>query len=181
MTLGFLILMLASALGIVAFDQLAKLLVLKYLVPLRSVEVIPGLLDWTYVENRGAAFGMGQNLRWVFIVLTVCMIVACIYYLLRECKSKWVAVILTMIIGGGIGNLIDRLFRGFVVDFISVSFFPPVFNVADSFVVVGTILLIFILLIDTIKDFKKSPEPKAAEGEALKSEEKADDGRDNNV
>ena len=160
MSVGFLIGMAVLAVGSIVVDQWSKWIVLEHLVPVHSVDVIPGLLRWVYVENRGAAFGILQNQRWLFLVITVAMLIFCVHYLLRGCESKWMGFALTLIIGGGIGNMIDRIFRGFVVDFISISFFPPVFNVADICVVVGAFLLIGMLSLSLVDDWKKEKQKK---------------------
>ena len=126
----------------VAIDQIIKYIVLDRLAPVGSVQVIPGLLDFTYVENRGAAFGILQNRIWFFIVLTVLISAAVIFLWFRyRHHTVWSRLGAVLILSGGIGNLIDRLVLGFVVDYIHVSFFPPVFNFADCCVVIGTVLV----------------------------------------
>ena len=161
MSVGFLVGMAVLAAASIGVDQWTKWIVLEHLAPVHSMDFIPGFLRWVYVENRGAAFGMLQNQRWLFLIITVVMLVFCVRYLLRGCESKWMGFALTLIIGGGIGNMIDRIFRGFVVDFISVSFFPPVFNVADICVVVGAFLLIGMLSLSIVEDWKKEKLAKA--------------------
>src|SRR5699024_4127097 len=113
--------------------------------------------SFTYVENRGAAFGILQNQRWLFIILTVLICVGMFYYLYT---SKNISLILriamSLILGGAIGNLIDRIKNGFVVDMFHFTFIDfPVFNVADCFVVVGTILLTYYLLFIEGKTIEK--------------------------
>ena len=143
----YIILGLAALVALI--DQIIKYFVITNLKPIGSVEVIPGLFDLTYVENRGAAFGMLEDARWVFIIFTVITTLALIYLVLsRKFTSKWFSVSAVLIIGGGIGNLIDRIFLGYVIDYLSVSFFPPVCNFADYCITVGVILLaIFILFV----------------------------------
>ncbi len=132
---------------IVAVDQAAKLLVICYLKPLGSVSVIPHLLDFTYLENKGAAFGMLENKRWLFIACTaVALLLMIIFLIWKKSDSKLLNFSLAFIIGGGIGNLIDRILYGYVVDFISLSFFPPVCNIADYFVTAGTVMFIIYIL-----------------------------------
>ena len=126
----------------VAIDQIIKYIVLDRLAPVGSVQVIPGLLDFTYVENRGAAFGILQNRIWFFVVLTVLISAAVIFLWFRyRHHTVWSRLGAVLNLSGGIGNLIDRLVLGFVVDYIHVSFFPPVFNFADCCVVIGTVLV----------------------------------------
>ena len=138
------------ALFLVAIDQLTKLLTLKFLKPVLCVEILEGIFSLTYVENRGAAFGILQNARWVFIVATIFAIILMIWYKLKyKPDNKLLNVSLCLILSGAIGNMIDRIFRGYVVDMLEVTFIDyPVFNVADCFVVVGAILIcIYILFI----------------------------------
>lgn len=128
-------------------DQLIKYLVVVNLKPISSVAVIPGLFSLTYVENRGAAFGMLSNARWIFILFTIIIIVLMIFALFKyRVKSKLFNIAVILIVGGGIGNLIDRIFYGFVVDYLSVSFFPPVCNFADYCITVGAALMVIYLL-----------------------------------
>lgn len=130
-----------------AVDQIIKYFVLTYLQPIGSVTVIDGLLDLKYVENRGVAFGMFSDMRWFFVVVTAILIGIIIFIMFKKKPTgKLFYISAALIIGGGIGNLIDRVFYGFVVDYLSVSFFPPVCNFADYCITVGTILLIVYVL-----------------------------------
>ena len=107
------------------------------------------IFNFTYLENRGAAFGILQDRRIFFIILTLAIVCALVYYFLKNYKKnpKLLNVALTMIITGAIGNFYDRLFQGYVVDFIEFAFVDfPVFNVADIFVTVGSILMIIYLI-----------------------------------
>ncbi len=135
------------ALGVLA-DQYSKMWVSKNLVGLVA-EVIPGVLSYSYVENTGAAFGMlgkGTLLLSIFSGLMV----AVLGLILARCKkvfSQLTNVAMAMIISGAVGNFIDRVFLGYVVDFINVDFTVfAVFNVADIFITTGTVLLILSLL-----------------------------------
>ena len=138
-------------------DQLIKRLVVAQLQPAGSVTAIPGFLDFTYLENRGAAFGMLQDQRWFFIVVTgliSILLIAGLFVYKRHSACSIAASIL--IIGGGVGNLIDRILLGYVIDYIQISFFPPIFNFADCCVTVGTVLLmIHILFFADAKDGKR--------------------------
>lgn len=132
---------------VVAVDYVIKLLVINNLKPVGTIDVIPNVFQLKYVENRGAAFGMLSNARWIFIVFTIVIIIALIYIMIRKkITSKLFNVAAILIIGGGIGNLIDRIFYGYVVDYLSVSFFPPVCNFADYCITVGAILMVVYLL-----------------------------------
>ena len=138
---------LGFSLLVVLIDYIIKLLVINNLNPIGSITLIPGLFSLTYVENKGAAFGMLANARWIFIVFTLAVIIFLIIFLFwKRPTSKLVNVALILIIGGGLGNLIDRIFYGYVVDYLSISFFPPVCNFADYCVTVGAGLLVIYLL-----------------------------------
>ena len=143
--------------GVIALDQISKLLVLNFLYE-KQIEIIPGVLNFTYVENRGMAFGMLSDHRWVFMVLSVLGIGALCFYLFRYVKPTLGRVALALIIGGGIGNMIDRVYLGFVVDFIDFclfDFWVWVFNIADSAVCVGAALFILELILEIVQDAKK--------------------------
>lgn len=148
-------------LGGVLVDQLTKLLAVKFLMPLPdgSVTVIKNLLDFTYLENRGMAFGLLPDKRWIFMLVSTVMIVALSVYLyLGRAENKLYLVSISMIISGGIGNMIDRVALGYVIDFIDVTIFDFwvwIFNIADSLVCVGAGLLILALLIDVFREIKK--------------------------
>lgn len=132
---------------IAVIDYIIKLLVMNNLKPLGSVEVIPGLFSLKYVENKGAAFGMLSDARWIFIVFTIVIIIALIIIIARKnINNRLFTIAVILIIGGGIGNLIDRIFYGYVVDYLSISFFPPVCNFADYCITIGAVLMVFYLL-----------------------------------
>lgn len=138
------ILIAAAAAGL---DQLFKALVVEHVKPAGKVTFIPHILDLVYSENRGVAFSMFQDGRWFFIIVTSAVIVVFSILLFRHRKgSRLFGVACALIIGGGIGNLIDRIFLGYVVDFLSLSFFPPICNFADYCITAGTVLLIVYLL-----------------------------------
>ncbi len=143
--------------AVLVADQISKLLVLQYLVPVGQVKLIDGILHLTYVENRGAAFGMLSNSRWVFMVLSCVAIVILIGYLWRyKPESRLLRLSLALIAGGGIGNMIDRTVYGFVVDFIDVAFvWDYVFNVADSAVCIGCGLMVLWFILSELKENKK--------------------------
>lgn len=137
----------------VAIDQAIKMLVLQNLKPVGQITAIPGFLNFFYLENRGAAFGILQNQRWFFIAVVILVCILFIVGLFRYSHHEFFSYAASiLIIGGGLGNLIDRIRYGFVVDYISVSFFPPIFNFADCCVTVGTVLLIVHLLFFSDRD-----------------------------
>lgn len=133
-------------------DQITKLLVLSNLRGNSPVILIDNLLSFVYVENRGAAFGILQNKQWLFVLVTVLSVCILLYVLIFYYKnlSLWLLVSLSLILGGTIGNFIDRIRLGFVVDFISVKILNrynfAVFNLADSFIVIGAIMLVFYII-----------------------------------
>lgn len=138
------------AIVIVAFvvflDQLTKYLAVRYLMPIGSYPVIKNFFLLTYVENKGAAFGMLQNKTLFFIVITLIVGAVLIYSMIKLPENSVYNYTLAMILGGAIGNLIDRVRLGYVVDFIDFKFFPAVFNVADSFIVIGAIILGYLMI-----------------------------------
>ena len=161
----------AVAAVVVAIDRVTKVLAVSSLRGEPSVVLIPGALELTYVENRGMAFGLLQGKQIFFLIATVIILGFVVFLLIRMPKAKKMLPLLVSMaaIGGGaVGNLIDRVFQRYVVDFIYVSLIDfPVFNVADSFVTIGAIvtaaLLLFYYKDDDLKPFfafrKKGKEP----------------------
>lgn len=140
-----------TALIVIIIDQLTKWLTVAFLKPIGSMPLWQDVLHLTYVENTGAAFGLLKNHRWVFmIVSTVAIIAMIVFMILNRSQSVLFNISIGMIIGGGIGNMIDRIVNGFVVDFIDFTLINfAVFNGADSFVCIGAVLLfIYILFIE---------------------------------
>jgi signal peptidase II len=135
------------ALSVVVADRISKWICQTSLQPLGSVPVIKGIFHLTYVENRGAAFGILQNKTWFFIPATLIILVILLYMLIRvKTNSKLMRVSLALIAGGAVGNLIDRIWLGYVVDFLDFRIWP-VFNIADSSVVVGALILGYLVLV----------------------------------
>lgn len=144
---------------LVIIDQIIKYFVSAYLQPVGSVSVIDNLFNLTYVENKGVAFGMFSDMRWVFVALTSVLLAIIIFYMFKKRpKGKFFYICAALIIGGGIGNLIDRIFYGYVIDYLSLSFFPPVCNFADYCITAGTIMLVIYLLFfsDVLDSSKKA-------------------------
>lgn len=143
-------------LGVLA-DYFTKLIAVNRLKGEDPVPLIRGILRFSYVENPGAAWGMLSEHRWVFMVFSALAIVVIAVYLIRRDPPILLCVSLSLILSGGIGNMIDRTFRGVVVDFIEFYLFSfPVFNVADCLVVIGSGLLIVWLILDTVRERKKA-------------------------
>lgn len=152
--------------GCILFDQLSKLLVVSFLSREESFEIIKGVFRFTYVENKGAAFGMLGEHRWIFMIFSVVGIAAVLIYLWKfRPQSRLACTALSFIVGGGVGNMIDRIRLGYVIDFIDFCAFPKlwmwVFNVADAFVCVGAGMLILYLVMDIIKEGKQEKLTKA--------------------
>ncbi len=132
---------------LVAADQLTKLYALNVVKPAGMMTVIDNFYYFVYVENRGAAFGMLQNKQWFFVIVTLVIFVVFGYILYNyKIEGKLFFAAFVLVMGGGIGNLIDRIFRGYVVDFLQFSFFSPVCNLADYFITVGAVLLVISVL-----------------------------------
>lgn len=150
------IISLLSIAGLTVVDQLIKFFVERDLRPVEEIPFVDGFLHWEYVQNTGAAFGSFSNSTTLLSIITgiiiFCGIVAII---IKKINHKFLLVTAVMIISGGLGNLLDRIIRGYVVDFICVEFIDfPVFNFADILVTCGAFLLIGYLLFDIYKDSK---------------------------
>lgn len=145
---------------IVAFDQITKYFASLKLAYGSVAKFIPGVVQFKYAENTGMAFSMLSGARWVFIALTVVVCVGVFYYLFsNRCKNLWLYWSLGVILSGGIGNLIDRIRFGYVVDFIEPTFVNfAIFNIADCAVTCGAVVLVGYLLYDAFKDVKKPKE-----------------------
>ena len=145
---------------IIAFDQITKYFASLKLADGSVAKFIPGVVQFKYAENTGMAFSMLSGARWVFIALTVVVCVGAFYYLFsNRCKSLWLYWSLGVILSGGIGNLIDRIRFGYVVDFIEPTFVNfAIFNIADCAVTCGAVVLVGYLLYDAFKDVKKPKE-----------------------
>lgn len=140
---------------VILIDQGSKALIVKHMDLYERIEIIENFLYITSFRNKGAAWGILQNQMTFFYIITVIVVIGLVYYLHRYAKGKvGQSVAIAFILGGAIGNFIDRLFRKEVVDFIDVVIFTydyPIFNLADSFLVVGVILLLLLTLIEERK------------------------------
>ncbi|TXI37698.1 MAG: signal peptidase II [Mycobacterium sp.] len=143
-------LLVTVALVVLILDVATKVLAVEFLEPGKPVSIIGDTVTWTLVRNSGAAFSMATGYTWV-LTLVALGVVAGIIWMGRRLVSPWWAVGLGLILGGALGNLVDRIFRspgplrGHVVDFLSIGWWP-VFNVADPAVVGGAILLVVLSL-----------------------------------
>lgn len=147
---------------IIGGDQLAKLLVVNNLTLGTEVKsVIPGVINFVYVQNEGGAWGFLENNTWLLIGLTVVIMLICMTLLVKKGISDKIFFFgIVCIMSGGIGNLLDRILRKYVVDFIQFAFFTsfPVFNVADMAICIGAGLLVLYFIIDFAKDRKAKRE-----------------------
>ena len=146
----------------VSVDLLSKYLVTLFLKPIGDFPIIPEVFHLTYHENPGAAWGMLQDARWVFMTISTVAIIGMLLYLYTGwVTSKLSEAAFLLIISGGIGNMVDRISLGYVVDFLHAKFIDfPVFNVADSCVTVGAFILIASLIIEIINEKKQTEEKK---------------------
>lgn len=139
-------LLLSVAAVVLVSDLVTKVVAVKLLNPSQPVSIIGDTVTWTLVRNSGAAFSMATGYTWMLTVIATGVVIG-IVFMGRRLVSPWWAVGLGMILGGAMGNLVDRFFRspgplrGHVVDFLSIGWWP-VFNVADPAVVGGAILLV---------------------------------------
>ena len=143
---------------VIALDQWTKHLALAHLEFARSMPVFPGL-NWTLLYNRGMAFSLfsdGGWQVWMLTILTAVVSVAIAIWLFRTPGDhRWQAGSLSLVLGGAVGNLIDRLRYGHVVDFIDVYYRQwhwPAFNIADSAITVGAVILAFVLFFEDRKE-----------------------------
>ncbi len=163
--------MLTVIIAIICFavDRVAKVLTQIFVKPVGSIVVIENIFSLTYVENRGAAHGIMQGQRWLLIVVTFAVVVGLIFFMIKNYKRAPVLlrVAIGMILGGALGNLFDRVFFGYVVDMMQVTFIEyPVFNPADNLLVIGTVLLgIYILFFDKVFIVDKKKSDKKTDGE----------------
>lgn len=176
--------------GVVVLDQFTKFLVRLYMEVGDSFTLIPGVMNITYVENDGAAFGMLDNARWLFMIVSAVAIVAIVVFLRKHgSRHMLLTLSLSFIAGGGIGNMIDRTFvtdvngTHVVTDFFETAFMDfAVFNVADSFITVGAILLgIYIIFIEpkVEKKLKAAAAAAAADNDENTDYPEYDDLKDN--
>lgn len=145
---------------ITAIDQFTKSLAVDYLKDAPSYTVIDGVFDLTYLENDGAAWGMLDDAPWVFkTVSTITIIAITLYVALSKKMAQLTVTALAFIAGGGVGNMIDRIVSGFVVDFFNFCLIDfPIFNVADIFVTIGAGLLIIDLIFFDLAKEKQGTE-----------------------
>ena len=139
-----------AVLALIALDQTVKRIVFDYLQPVAVVPFIDGFMDFCYVENKGAAFGIFQGGRWFFVLMTLLVVFIIGFYYVRLPRRKpygWVRASMVLIMAGAVGNGVDRMLFGYVIDFIRVRFIEfPVFNLADIYLCTGTFLLAVLMI-----------------------------------
>lgn len=147
------------AIFLIFADQLTKYIIVKTMQVGDSISVVGDILEITSHRNHGAAWGMLQNQMWLFFIVTLVVLTMIVYFYFKEAAYKVMMQLgLTLVFAGAIGNFIDRLFRGSVVDFIDtkiINYDFPIFNVADACLTIGVFVLIIEILFNQ-KEEKQS-------------------------
>ena len=155
------------ALVIVAGDQLLKHWVTANIELGAVREFIPNILSLTHIKNTGAAFSILSEHTWILAVISVAASVALGYFALKKTLPKWERFAIAMILGGCVGNAIDRVFLGYVVDMFKVEFVNfAIFNLADVFIDVGAALFVVLYLVRASKEEKAAKAAKQSEGQS---------------
>lgn len=142
---------------IVAIDQATKYFAKSALYPDGAKNFINGFIEFRYAENTGMAFSMFSGARWFFVALTAVVTVGMAVYMFKKCqKNLWLYWTIGVLISGAVGNLIDRICYGYVIDFINPTFVDfAIFNIADCAVTLGAVSLIAYLVFDMFKKDNK--------------------------
>lgn len=182
---GLQILIILSAAVLVVIDQFTKGMAVEHLKDKLPIELIPGIFELQYSENPGAALGMLEDHPWIFISVTIVVLLVLFTILMwgKYRQHKLVNISGTLIIAGGLGNLIDRLLHGYVVDFLYVKAINfPIFNFADCCVVIGAVLLLifffFIYREDTAETITQIQEDEQNSGSTDADSSQGDGGRE---
>ena len=143
---------------LIVIDQLTKYFTVQNIDLYEVVELIPNVVSLTHIRNTGAAFSILEGQMWFFYIVTVVVAAGLIYYMYTEAReNKILGFLLSLILAGAIGNFIDRLFLQYVVDMIKLEFIDfAIFNVADSYLTVGGILLLIYTFYDERKTLKEN-------------------------
>ncbi|HEU5098444.1 MAG TPA: signal peptidase II [Roseiflexaceae bacterium] len=165
-------------LAVIALDQVSKAWILRTLGPQQgtSIPVLGSWLSLTYIKNNGVAFGMFQGIPHFFTLTSIVISIGALIFYRYQLPNnrRWIQVSVGMIVGGAIGNIIDRLRYGHVVDFVHVSWFPGIFNLADSAITVGVLMLAgYLLLMGETSGgtVRKQPADEALLGELLSGDQ----------
>lgn len=146
-----------GGLALAGLDQLLKIWATNYLLPLGSAPLIPGFIELRYVLNDGMAFSMLSGQRWLLITVTGIVLLVVAGMLLFRRMPRLERIVWMLVLGGGLGNLIDRVRTGVVVDYLNFQFIDfPVFNFADICVCVGVGLLILSLVLDLMQERRQN-------------------------
>ena len=157
---------------VIGADQYTKYFISANYALAESHGFIPGIIDITYVRNTGAAWGMLSDRTWLLISITAVVMLVCFALILKYgTKNKFLFWAMILVLSGGVGNMIDRIFHGFVVDFLHFTFWPefPVFNLADCAIVSGAVLLAVYFVISLYGEQKEKNRKK---GETPQSQNK---------
>ena len=131
---------------IVIIDQLSKFLVID-----KNISIIPNFIEFNYTQNTGGAFGIGR-INFILII-SIIIIIGIIVFLIKENTKITNYIPFVLLLSGSIGNLIDRIFKGYVIDFIDINILDfPNFNIADISIVSGVIILLYIILLKSTND-----------------------------
>lgn len=142
---------------IIAIDQVTKYFAKSALYPDKAKDFINGFIEFRYAENTGMAFSMFSGARWFFVILTAAVVIAMLVYMFKKCQNNlWLYWTIGVLIAGAVGNLIDRVLLGYVIDFINPTFVNfAVFNIADCAVTLGAVSLVAYLVFDMFKKDNK--------------------------
>ena len=154
----FYTLAIVTAVLFLIIDQITKYIVISNMQLYDTIPFINGIMDFTYIHNTGGAWGILNKHTWILVVFTLLAMAICVFVLIKYARAnKILFFALCLIIAGGTGNMIDRIFRGGkVIDFLEVTFIDfPIFNIADCAVCIGAGLLLLYFTVDLIKERKE--------------------------
>jgi signal peptidase II len=143
--------------AIIGLDQLVKFYISSNFQLGQEQTLIPGFLSFYYLHNTGGAFSLLEGKMWFFFLITLVALIAAIYFLVKNLhNSKWLTIGISLFLAGAVGNFIDRMYQGFVVDMFRFDFIDfAIFNVADVSLVAGVICLFIYMILDERKSGKK--------------------------
>ena len=141
---------------LVAVDQLIKYIVSLKLIGAGTVVAIPGFIGWYYAENTGASFSiLTGKVNFLIVITAIIILLGLVYLLYKKTKFNLMYIGVALALAGGIGNFIDRISRGFVIDYIRTLFMDfPIFNFADCLICVGAALMVIYTIVDIVRECK---------------------------
>lgn len=149
---SYIIMAIVVVVGIV-IDLVTKILFANALAGEDGIVVIPNFFEFVYVENTGAAYGMlGGNIVLLIIITLVFIVGFVVYDYFNHANNWWYVLGMSLILSGAVGNFLDRIFLGYVRDFISIRLFSFVFNIADLLITVGVICFVIYLIISIVRE-----------------------------